>query len=100
MARSTRVGERDVRIPAVPEVAALAGDGQPLRPVAAPAAGLRDQEERPAAAAPRRLACNAGPEMTQQDWCFSVLRGSRPLEPERDEGEPERARALPRMTSR
>ena len=48
--RSTRLGEPDVRIPAEPEVAALAVDRQPLHPVAAPAAGLHDQEERPAVA--------------------------------------------------
>ena len=41
-----RLGEPDVRIPAEPEVAALAVDGQPLHPVATAAAGLHDEEKR------------------------------------------------------
>ena len=41
-----RLGESDVRVSAETEVAALAVDGQPLHPVAAPAAGLNDEEER------------------------------------------------------
>ncbi len=48
--RGRSSGEPDVRIPAEPEVATLALDGQPLHPVAAAAAGLNEQEECPAVA--------------------------------------------------
>ena len=48
------LSEPDVRIPAEPEVAALAIDGQPLHPVPTPAAGLHDDEQRPAVAVPSR----------------------------------------------
>ncbi len=44
----TRIGKPDVRIPTEPDVATVAVDGKPLHPVAAPAAGLHDEEERSA----------------------------------------------------
>ena len=49
-----RLGEPDVRISAEPEVPALAVDGQPLHPVAAPAAGLDDEVEGAAVAVAAR----------------------------------------------
>ena len=49
-----RFGEPDIRIAAQTEVAALAVDGQPLHPVATPAAGLDDEKERAAVAVPSR----------------------------------------------